>query len=482
MSLAVTISNASAGLAANTTLLNTSSQNVAGANVDGYVRRDATSENAIGGVSVSVSRAAIDAYLQRDLRWANAEAASAGVRLSALDSYAAATGATDGDFAPSAALSALEAAFVALEADPANATNQRSALTAARDVAAAMGAASTALASARAEAHGELEAGVDATNDLLTRIDSLNTQIVAAEGLDRDANALRDQRDAAVDQLAQFLPITATERPNGELVISVRGGPTLVDGYARQLAFDAAVTPAGAGPGYPTYPGVRVDDPTAPASATDLSDLTEGRLGGALQARDQDLVDAERQLDALARGVILAFQNADASLAPGDAGLFTESGAAVDPLVASDLGLAGRIAVNDAVDPDAGGALRRLRDGINAPVGAPQDATQVRAFLDAFNATTPFPAAAGLTTSTSIASYAIEVAAAANTARSDIAARSDNRTAVLAGLETQRAAMGGVDLDAEAQHLLELERYYAANAQILSVVGALLDELLAATR
>ena len=56
----------------------------------------------------------------------------------------------------------------------------------------------------------------------------------------------------------------------------------------------------------------------------------------------------------------------------------TDAGAAYDPLASE--GLAGRIALNDAVNPVAGGAAWRLRDGLGS--AAPGDAGDP-ALLDA---------------------------------------------------------------------------------------------------
>ncbi len=483
MSLAITLANAAAGLAAGRGMGATTSENVAGAEVDGFVRRDATLS--FDGIAVRADspRAALDPYLLRDQRNAMAAAAGADVRAARLDDVARITGEAAGGFSLSSALAELESAFLALEAEPASAGKQRNTLAAAQSVVDAFAAADSAITEARQRAHEELEADIASANRSLARIEALNGQIASAEAVGADANALRDERDAQLDGLAQLLPIATHERADGRVVIAVKGGPTLLDETMRPIASGAAVIPPGAAPGYPTYPSLRVDDPNAPAIATDLSNLSEGRLGGALLARDQDLIQAQRELDGLAQGVIQAFQNADATLGPAAAGLFTNAGAPVDPAVTESLGLAGRLTVNPAVDPDQGGALRRLRDGVGSAVAGPsQGSEQIRAFLGAFQAATPFPAAAGLSATASILDFATEMAGARNAARTGLQADAQAQSAVAATLATERATQGGVDLDAEARRLMELEQYYAANAQVIDTARRLLDELLAAVR
>ncbi len=484
MSLSVTLANASAGVAAGGGIASASSENVAGAQTDGFVRRDP--RVFFDGVAVRVrsDRADLDPFLLRDLREAVADGAASDVRAARLEDLAAVTGEASGVFSVSASLAALESAFVSLEASPASSAAQRAVLEAANDVAGSFSAAQDALDDARARTQSDLEADVALANQALARVEALNGEIVTADATGRDANALRDDRDAALDQLAALLPIATHERGDGAVVVTIKGGPTLLDSTMRPLVFDAAVIPAGAPPGYPTYPSIRVDDPNAPATATDLSGLQAGRIGGALVARDQDLIQAQRELDALAQGVIVAFQAADASLAAGQPGLFVNgTGVAVDPAVTEPLGLAGRIAVNDAVDPDAGGALRRLRDGVGAAAAGPtQDATQIRAFIGAFSDPTPFPPEGGLAVASSLSDYAASVGGSRNTARATLNGDADAQAAVAATLAAERSAQGDVDLDVEAQRLLELEQYYSANAQVLETVQTLLDQLLAVVR
>src|SRR5690606_21770087 len=100
-------------------------------------------------------------------------------------------------------------------------------------------------------------------------------------------------------------------------------------------------------------------------TGTDQSSrLDHGRLAGLLQLKNEVLPQFGLQLDELARSLIVAFETADDSLGPGQAGLFTDSGQAYS---AADLkGLAGRIAVNDAVKPEKGGQLWRVREGVAA--------------------------------------------------------------------------------------------------------------------
>ena len=99
--------------------------------------------------------------------------------------------------------------------------------------------------------------------------------------------------------------------------------------------------------------------------------LAGGTLAAAFDVRDGLAVEAQTRLDAVARDFVERFQDpsVDTTLGLGDAGLFTDDGAAFDP--SNETGLSGRIEVNALVVPASGGALWRLRDGLGAAAEGP---------------------------------------------------------------------------------------------------------------
>ena len=136
------------------------------------------------------------------------------------------------------------------------------------------------------------------------------------------------------------------------------------------------------------------------------------------------------RIDAVARDLVERFQSpsTDPSLTPGDAGLFTDNGAAFNP--ANELALAQRLEINAAVDPAQGGDLWRLRDGINAAVQGPAgDDTQLRRMIDAMDAQRSPSAATGLISLVS----ATELAEGITALVAAQAARAEDTTAYNAG-------------------------------------------------
>jgi flagellar hook-associated protein 1 FlgK len=160
--------------------------------------------------------------------------------------------------------------------------------------------------------------------------------------------------------------------------------------------------------------------------------------------------------------------------------LFTDSGAAhdrTDP--AQVVGLSERIAVNALVDPDQGGSLWRIRDGVQATApGAPGDATQVRSFLAVFDESVSYSAGAGLSMSARIGSYATEFVGYQGNQRAAFEERATYQGSISDSLVTQRSNLEGVNVDDEMQKLLLFEQTYNASAKVIQAVRDMMDTLL----
>jgi flagellar hook-associated protein 1 FlgK len=143
-------------------------------------------------------------------------------------------------------------------------------------------------------------------------------------------------------------------------------------------------------------------------------------------------------------------------------------------------GLAGRIAVNAAVDPSqVGGAVWRLRDGLAATApGNDGNGTILQALTDAMTTTRDPTGFVSQNARADSATMASEIASffAGRGARSD-----DDRaylTARQSTLSEQELSVTGVDTDTELQSLTLVEQTYAANAHVLSVIDDLMKILL----
>lgn len=151
-------------------------------------------------------------------------------------------------------------------------------------------------ANVRLEIDRSLGATVRTVDGLLDQVAEVNRQIVETEqgGAGGDANSLRDRRDQLVNEISQYIPVTAVEQPNGALDLLVGSTPVVLAGESRGIVLRTDASASG------TTVSLRVK-----ADGTTLS--PEGGQVGALFRQRAETVDpAIADLDTLARE--LAFQ------------------------------------------------------------------------------------------------------------------------------------------------------------------------------
>ena len=468
MSLSGALSVASTGLRANQTLADISARNIANAGRDGYVRRDVAVQDRGGGVEVAAISRDVDATLARLGHQEQARLARASTIAETMEVYTATLGAPDDGVSIAEKLTALESGLVRLAGNPGDQATQAGVLDAAQAAARSLRDMDDRLGAVAREVDLGIRYDVADLNAGLERVADLNARIMRTQKGTGEMMSLEQTRDDTISEIAGYLDITATIEADGTASLRTGRSVDLVDG--------ALVAP------------IRFDAATGTLSAGD-ADITPGRdavrgaeagsIAGLIEMRDRVLPDWRAQNDALARGLVETFEGADASLAAGQAGLFTDAGNALSP--GAQDGLAGRIAVNAAIDPASGGALHRLRDGIGAAApGLAGDATQARAFAEAFGATRGFDPQAGLPASATLSDYATTLVAGQNTARAAAQSETDAlRISADTIAESQRNRTG-VNTDDEMQKLMAIEQSYAANAKVMSTVSGMIDTLLSA--
>jgi flagellar hook-associated protein 1 FlgK len=220
-----------------------------------------------------------------------------------------------------------------------------------------------------------------------------------------------------------------------------------------------------------------ISGPVAIAAGSGNGLLDGGTLGALFEVRDKTVPEVDAEIDRYANDMIERFRDLMPAtwLDASGEGLFVDGG------TGGPTGLAGRIEINAAVDPGAGGAVWRLRDGLSAATpGLEGNGTNLQALSDAMAAPrdpigfiSQNARAGGALMASEIASFL-----AGRSARSD-----ENRAYLIARQSTlseQEAHATGVDTDAELESLMLVEQAYAANARVLSVIDDLMKLLLEA--
>ena len=481
MTISSALSNALSGLAATSRAIGVVSTNVANAASEGYGRREielaSRSDGVGGGVQVISVTRIMNQQVLTDRRAADGAAARAGTESGFLANAAAAIGEPGSGTSLGDLLTGFETALTSAAAQPDSEPRLQQAVDAAAALAAALGAASDAVQTERARADADIAAAVDQLNGDLTRIAELNGDICAATIAGSDAGSLVDERQRLIDRVSELVPVREVAREHGRVSLLAEGG-LLLDGAPPVLGFQAA-TSVGAGS---SLSGGSLSGITLNGQAVDMtrarSVLSGGRLDGLFAVRDDLAPQVQNDLDALARNLMERFEQTgvDPTLAPGSAGLFTDGGQAF--ATANEVGLSGRLSVNAAVDPDQGGALWRLRDGIGAtapgPVGDASGLIRLRGALTGLQS----PA------SGSFGPTARDAATLAADLLSGIGVRRDRAELSVTQAGTRAEALqtvldgDGVDTDAEMQKLLLIEQAYAANARVIATVQAMIDTLM----
>ncbi len=482
MSISGALSNAVSGLNASAVAAGVVSSNLANVLTPGYGVRAlelaSQTAGARGGVSIVGITRHVDQAVLSDRRLADSELAYADTRASFIEQLERVVGTPGEGASLSARIAAFDASLISAANRPDADSFLQAAVQSAEELAATLNAISGEIQTRRTNADSDIDQAVDVVNSTLTRIRTLNVQITASNEGGHSIAALQDQRQLAIDQLSEYVPVRQVPRENGSVALFTPGGAILLDGTAATLDF----TPSNVVAPHMTLTaslvsGLTINGISVTPSGSN-SPISGGKLAALFEIRDDLGVDANTQADALARDLIERFQAAglDATRAPGDPGLFTDGGLVFDPL--NEVGIAGRIAVNAAVDPNSGGAYWRLRDGLGAVAPGPAgDGTLLQQLQQVLSQNSTLNSGNLGAVSRSLSGHAASFVSRTGQTRltldQDISFAASRRNE-LSSLELQ----GGVDSDAEMQRLLLIEQSYNANARMIQTIDEMMQALL----
>lgn len=481
MSLTAAFNGALSGLNATKRASAVVSENIANALTPGYARRsiELSSYHNIGpGVSVDGIRRHSDPGILANRRATDAAFGNASTLATFHSRLVSAVGLASEPGSISGQLADFETKLISAASMPDSQIRLDAVADSAKSLITAMANASNDVQSMRLTADRSIAAEVDFLNDALQQVQDLNTKITSTKFSGQPIESLEDQRQVLIDRINEIVPVRVVARDNEQVALYSDGGALLLDGMAPEITFDATnyITADD------TLQGGSLSGIEINGIAIRTDSLTGSLRGGTLSAhfaiRDEVSIEAQTELDSMARDLVERFENPalDATLAPGAPGLFTDDGAAFN--AADEVGLSSRLALNASVDPTQGGETWRLRDGLGAAVpGSVGDArflqalggalTEMRTPASGNFGTGQLSAAAVTTDVLSRLSYQNETA---------------ERTLVFASAnqaEMSRVeASQGVDTDVEIQNLMLVEQAYAANARVIEVVKDMMDTIL----
>jgi flagellar hook-associated protein 1 FlgK len=483
MSITSALGSALTGLSATSRQAEILSSNVANATTPGYARREVGLAAAVlagsgQGVSITGITRNVDSQLLGDRRLAAAGDGDRSLRAEFLKQVEQALGTPDSAGSLAARIAAFDQALLEASGRPEQPARLQAIASTATNLIGGLVAATDDIQTARATADRRIAEEVGKLNSTFAQLQEINVEMRSFSGTGRDVSALLDERQRLVDTISAIVPLREVPRDRGQIALFTTGGATLLEGSATVFGFTPThtVTPemtqALGGLSGITINGKPFD------TAGPASPILGGTLGGLFALRDELAVAAQGKLDAVARDLVERFSDAglDPTLLPGAPGLFTDAGAAFFP--ADEIGLAGRLRLNVAADPDQGGALFRLRDGLGALAeGPPGNGALLSALHGALSATRPLASTGFVAGNRSFAALGSDLMSDSSALRLAAEAErsfSSARLTALSDLEAQN----GIDTDQEMQTLLVIEKNYAANAKVIQAVSDMIDTLI----
>jgi flagellar hook-associated protein 1 FlgK len=315
--------SAISALQTNQAALNVVSNNVANLNTPGYARRVVNEQTlAVGGQLAGVDIASVERvtnqFLQQEQLAAGGTASQYDTMANLFSQLNGLLGGPGDNQSLATQLTNVASAFATASQAPSSSASQTGVINALNSLASTFSNVSGTISSLQVQIDKQVINSVGSTNALIQQVFQLNTQIKSANASGDDASALLDQRDTALNNLAQVIGIRTTTNSDGSVNVSTTDGVNLVSSTYAQLSYSG-----GASNG--TYGNIQIQDinPSngsliGSAQALDPH-LTSGSLKGMIDMRDEVLGGLSQSLGNLAQQTALTFNaqtNANAAFPP----------------------------------------------------------------------------------------------------------------------------------------------------------------------
>ncbi|WP_289082064.1 flagellar hook-associated protein FlgK [uncultured Sulfitobacter sp.] len=471
MSLSGALNSATAGLHTTQGQSRIAADNVSNAMTPGYVRREAvlvTASGGQGGAVISEVRREVDATLQRMSRLENSRMTQYQSIQEGLTTYTAYLGQPGDGTSPADRFNDFQNSLTTLVNMPSSNGAQTSVALAAEDLVRSVKGAATTLSTTLNDVNMEIRYEVADLNTALYQLRDLNASGSGFTPGSLEAAQFDEKVDTILDQISGIVDTRIHRSSNGSISLYTVSGAALLEGRVVQ---DVTFNPS---------------DGTLMAGNQDITPFKDGvrgiqhgSLAGLSELKRETIPQFSQQLDEYARGLIQTFEEADASLAPGEAGLFTDNGIAFDP--ANITGLASRLQINSKISSTGEAEVWRIRDGLGATSpGAGSETVQINAFLEGLDTSMNAATGTGIPAEVTLRDFSAEMitsqAATRARAENDFNAAASAAEVVMSA----RRNSEGVNIDDEMQQLLLIEQSYAANSRVLTAVSEMIDTLIAA--
>lgn len=321
----------------------------------------------------------------------------------------------------------------------------------------------------RNELNNNIDGAIGIINQNLKSIESLNAKIAGIDRTSNGAAALMDQRDRVLDTLSEYLAIKIAPREGGQIDVLTREGVYLLNGEARQI--EAQRDPDATSL---RITNLQVDGIDITPGNQSYAALSTGHLAAVFAVRDNELPAFSDKMNSIGRDLAdrFASQQVDPTLGSNQPGLF------VFTTATDQSNGIGKLTLNAAVDPELGGRITRLRDGIGSSMEGPEGSAAVlQGMANAMSTsrTIDSDGLRGRFTSFELVSHTASLLGQARISQSTTLSASQAELTAL--IETEQSQTG-VNIDDQMQELLLIEQAYAANARVIQAADEMLQRLI----
>jgi flagellar hook-associated protein 1 FlgK len=296
--LGVSLSSLNATMAG----IRTTQHNIANASTEGYHRQDVRLNSASaqyqGGNWIG-SGVQVENVVRMYSGFLNNEVRSYDGRLAGSEVYAQYAGQVDsllGD-ADSNLDTALQKFFAGVNEvanNPTSLPTREQMLTQARNLVGRMQMLGSSLEGINSQINSELDAAVGKVNDLTRRIADLNGAIGAAGAQSQAPNDLLDQREMLVNELNKLVNVSQIQQNDGSIAVFMSNGQSLVVGNTAQRLLSAE------DPQDPSRRTLALQSSSGGSLAMNVTEISDGRIGGLLAFRDEVLLPSMKELGRIA--------------------------------------------------------------------------------------------------------------------------------------------------------------------------------------
>ena len=229
MSLGTALATAMSGLRANQAALSIVSSNIANAQTPEYTTQSAIQVQTLTGdfgssVDVRGVNRQLNQFIQAQLRTETAGGAYADQIATVLSQLQSVYGTPGQAGTLEDAYSDFTTALQALQTSSSSSSAKITALTAAQALAQQLNASTQGIQTLRSNAEQDINISVGQANDAMAQIAQVNLQLLGLKTTDPSAATLMDQRDSAIDTLAQLMDIrVSTDNSNLTTIYTTNG-------------------------------------------------------------------------------------------------------------------------------------------------------------------------------------------------------------------------------------------------------------------